>query len=232
MTLPQRAIAASVSALAVAIMGLPVRSQVLGVNHYGFADGTPQMLRQLSPATVPVRMTFYWHRVAQTPDYYDPQVAAAASAAVPLLGILGYSAPDQSAMPADFDFTEISPFDISWHSQNGPLEWGSSGAQGMAKYLWNAALEDGLTHPRVVAVAPPAAGGFLHGAVNFRVPAGHSVELWAKSGFLQNSGPRSRVSFSVTYVKGSEFLSLVNLEKGHDGMMATLKADITSLAGR
>jgi hypothetical protein len=190
------------------------------------------MLAQLSPNVVPLRMTFYWHRVAAAPDYYDPQVAAAASAGVPILGILGYSAFDQSAMPSDFDFTEISPFDISWHSQNGPLAWGTAGAQGMAKYVWNAALEDGLTHPRVVAVTPPAAGGFLHGAVNFQVPAGHSVELWARVGFLQDSSRRSRASFSITYLKGAEFLSLTNVEKGHNGTIAVMNADITSLAGR
>ena len=210
-------------------------AQVLGVNHYGFGPDDPQMLRQLSPSSwapmVPLRMTFYWHNVAVTPDYYDTQVAAAAQAGVPLLGILGYSSLEESSMPADFDFTEISPFDISWDTEQGPLPWGSDGVQGTAKYLWNAMLEDGRTYPRVVALESTAECGFVHGAVRFQVPSAHSVVLWAKVGFPQGVDPGARVNFSVTYLNGTSFPSLAGIAKAPDGTLATLTADISKLAG-
>lgn len=206
-------------------------AQTLGVNHYGFGAGDQQMLQQLSPAPVPVRMTFYWHNVAVTPDYYDPQVAAATQAGVPILGILGYSSLNESSMPADFDFTEISPFNISWDTKNGPLPWGSDGVLGTAKYLWNVKLEDGQTYPRVVAVTPTALGGFVHGGVQFQVPAGRSVVLWAKVGFAQGADPQARANFSVTYLKGTNFPELAVIQKGPDGTLANLSADISNLAG-
>jgi hypothetical protein len=87
MNLFQGARMASVLALAAAFAS----AQTLGVNHYGFGAGDAQMLGQLSPSPVPLRMTFYWHKVADTPDYYDSQVAAATEAGVPILGILAYS---------------------------------------------------------------------------------------------------------------------------------------------
>ncbi len=207
-------------------------AQTLGVNHYGFGAHDAHFLAQLSPSPVPLRMTFYWHNVAVTPDFYDPQVAAATHAGVPLLGILGYSARSESSMPADFDFTEISPFNISWHTAKGPLPWGSAGVHGTAKYFWGITLEDGRTYPRVVGVTPAAAGGYVHGAVEFQVPSAHSVVLWTKVGFHHSLGSRARANFSVTYLKGSDFLSLANLEKGYDGTLATMRADLSSLAGR
>jgi hypothetical protein len=207
-------------------------AQTLGVNHYGFTAGDPQMLQQLSPSPVPVRMTFYWHNVAVTPDYYDPQVAAATQAGVPILGILGYSSLNESSMPVDFDFTEISPFNISWDTKEGPLPWGADGgALGTAKYLWNVKLEDGETYPRVAAVTPTAAGGFIHGGVQFQVPAGRSVVLWAKVGFAQGADPKSRANFSITYLKGSNFPVLASIQKDRDGTLANLSADISKLAG-
>ncbi|MGD0296313.1 MAG: glycosyl hydrolase [Bryobacteraceae bacterium] len=213
--------------LAAALAG----AQTLGVNHYGFGAGDAQMLGQLSPSPVPVRMTFYWHDLAVTPDFYDSQVAAAAQAGVPLLGILGYSSLSESSMPLDFDFTEISPFNISWDTEQGPLPWGSAGVQGTAQYLWNVELEDGQTYPRVVAVSPPETGCFVHADVQFQVPAGHSVVLWAKVGFLQGSDPQTRTNFSITYLKGTGFPSLASIQKGPDGALATLTADISNLAG-
>jgi hypothetical protein len=176
-------------------------------------------------------MTFYWHNVASAPNYYDPQVAAATQAGVPILGILGYSSMDESSMPVDFDFTEISPFSISWHTGLGHLPWGSDGVKGTAKYLWNATLEDGRTYPRVVEVRPTSEGGFVHGAVEFAVPKAHSVVLWAKVGFRKGSDVHARANFSVTYLKGECFPGLANLEKSHDGALSTLTADLTSLAG-
>jgi hypothetical protein len=223
-----RARTIGVLALAAGLAG----AQTLGVNHYGFTAGDPQMLQQLSPAPVPVRMTFYWHNVAVTPDYYDPQVAAATQVGVPILGILGYSSMDESSMPADFDFTEVSPFNISWDTRNGPLSWGSDGGGlGTAKYLWNVKLEDGQTYPRVVTVTPTAEGGFVHGGVQFLIPAGRSVVLWAKVGFAQGADPQSRANFSITYLKGKDFPVLAGMQKGPDGALANLSADISSLAG-
>ena len=203
----------------------------LGVNHYGFVDGDAEMLAQLSQTPVPLRITFYWHRVAAAVNYYDPQVAAATRAGVPILGILAYSSLNESSMPRDFDFTELSPFEISWHTQNRPLSWGSNSDQGTAKYLWNATLEDGLTRPRVVAVGPPTQGGFIHGAVHFKVPEVSSVVLWANVGFLQGAGAQSRANFSVTYFKDGAFPVLMSLEKGYDGTVRILQADVTRLAG-
>jgi hypothetical protein len=219
---------AGVLALAARLAG----AQTLGVNHYGFVAGDPQMLQQLSPSPVPVRMTFYWHNVAVAPDYYDPQVAAATQAGVPILGILGYSSLNESSMPADFDFTEISPFNISWDTKEGPLPWGTDGGDlGTAKYLWNVKLEDGKTYPRVAAVTPTAKGRFIHGGVQFQVPAGHSVVLWAKVGFAQGAGPQARVNFSITYLKGTNFPALAGIQKRPDGALGNLSADISSLAG-
>jgi hypothetical protein len=218
---------AGVLALASSLAG----AQTLGVNHYGFGAGDPQMLQQLSPSPVPVRMTFYWHNIAVTPDYYDPQVAAATQAGVPILGILGYSSLNESSMPADFDFTEISPFNISWDTERGPLPWGSDGALGTVKYLWNVKLEDGQTYPRVVAITPSAKGGFVHGGVQFQVPAGRSVVLWAKVGFAQGADPQARSNFSITYLKGTNFPALAGIQKGPDGNLASLSADISNLAG-
>jgi hypothetical protein len=206
-------------------------AQTLGVNHYGFGDGDAQMLAQLSPSPVPLRMTFYWHNVAVTPDYYDPQVAAATHAGVPILGILAYSSLNESSMPVDFDFTEISPFNISWDTKEGPLPWGSDGVQGTAKYIWNVTLEDGRTFSRVVAVSPTTEGGFVHGGIQFQVPDGHSVVLWAKVGFAQGVDSSQRANFSITYLKGANFPSLANMEKGPDGTLANLTADISNLAG-
>lgn len=209
----------------------PAPRLLLGINHSGFVDADAQLFRQLSPSPVPLRLTFYWHNVAQSADYYDSQVAAATRAGVPILGILGYSSKDGSSMPVDFDFTEISPFDISWHSVEGYLPWGSDGAQGTAKYLWNDTLEDGQTYPRVVEAKPATEGRFAHGAVNFAVPMAHSVVLQAKVGFRRGSDPGSHVNFSVTYLKGGEFSSLANTDKEYDGTLATLTADLTNLAG-
>lgn len=189
------------------------------------------MLEQLSTATVPVRMTFYWHNVAVAPDYYDPQVDAATRAGVPLLGILGYSSLEQSSMPVDFDFTEISPFDISWHNDSGPLAWGSDGAEGTARYLWNVALEDGKTYPRVVALKATSAGGFVHGAVEFNIPVAHSVVLWARVGFLEGAEAGARANFSITYSMAGSFPKLAGIEKGPDGTLSLLTADITSMGG-
>ncbi len=214
-------------ALATAIAG----AQTLGVNHYGFEAGDTQLLAQLKPSPVPVRMTFYWHNIAVAPDYYDPQVAAATEAGVPILGILGYSALNESSMPADFDFTEVSPFNISWDTQEGPLPWGSDGVGGTAKYLWNVRLEDGRIYPRVVAVTPTAAGGFVHGGIQFQVPAGHSVVLWAKVGFAQGFDPRAQADFSITYLNGTDFPGLAGIRKVPDGALATLTADISNMAG-
>jgi hypothetical protein len=213
--------------LAAALAG----AQTLGVNHYGFGAGDAQMLRQLSPSPVPLRLTFYWHDLAVNPDYYDSQVAAATQAGVPILGILGYSSLSESSVPVNFDFTEISPFNISWDTPTGLLPWGSEGVQGTAKYLWNVKLEDGQTYPRVVAIAPTTEGGFVHGGVQFQVPAGHSVVLWAKVGFLQSANPATRTNFSITYLKGTEFPRLASIQKGPDGALATLTADISNLAG-
>jgi hypothetical protein len=224
MNLLQRALAASVFAWA-------ANAQTLGVNHYGFGDGDTQLLSELSPVPVPLRMTFYWHDVAGAADYYDPQVAAATQAGVPILGILGYSAMDESSIPLDFDFTEISPFNISWHTRIGPLPWGSAGVSGTAKYLWNTTLEDGRPYSRVVEVAPSGQGGFIHGEIDFQVPHGHSVVLWARVGFRHDTAKNALANFSVTYLKGTNFPSLASLEKGHDGTLATLSADISSLAG-
>src|SRR5271170_652864 len=133
----QGAPTAGVLLLVVALAG----AQTLGVNHYGFVPQDAQTLAQLSPSPVPLRMTFYWNNVAVGPDYYDPQVAAATEAGVPILGILAYSSLNESSMPVDFDFTEISPFNISWDTEEGPLPWGSDGVPGTAKYLSNVALE-------------------------------------------------------------------------------------------
>ncbi len=213
-------------------LACPLVAQTLGVNHYGFGDYVPGMLAQLSPSPVPVRMTFYWHKVAGAPDYYDSEVAAATHSGIPLLGILAYSSRAESSMPADFDFTEVSPFRISWHSAKGPLPWGSSGVQGTAKYLWNTSLEDGQTYPRVVCVRPTTQGLFVHGEIDFQVPAGHSVVLWAKAGFRQNANSRARANFSITYLNGADFLSLANKEKRYDGLLATLHADLSRLGGR
>jgi hypothetical protein len=206
-------------------------AQTLGVNHYGFDRSDAQMLGQLSASPIPVRMTFYWNNVAGAQDYYDPQVAAATEAGVPVLGILGYSAPNESSMPADFDFTEVSPFNVSWHTEKGPLPWGSTGVQGTAKYLWNIRLEDQRTYSRVVAVAPSADGGYVHGGITFQVPVGHSVVLWAKAGFAQSVDPDTRANFSVTYLNGTAFLSLATIQKVPDGNLSTLTADISNLAG-
>lgn len=206
-------------------------AQTLGVNHYGFSPDTPAMLGQLSRATVPVRMTFYWHNIARAPGYYDAQVAAAAQAGVPLLGILGYSARDESSMPAVFDFTEIGPFNISWHTAKGPLAWGTSNAQGTVKYLWNPVLEDGRAYPRAVAVKPTAAGSFVHGDIDFRVPKGRSVVLWAKVGFARGPNSHVEANFSITYLRGGTFCLLAQVEKQRDGSLETLSADISSLAG-
>jgi hypothetical protein len=197
-----------------------VSAQTLGVNHYGFAASDAQLLQQLSPSPVPLRMTFYWHNVSHAPDYYDPQVAAATAAGVPILGILGYSSWNESSMPANFDFTELSPFTISWHTARGPLPWGSAGLHGTAKYLWNATLEDGRTYPRVVALHPTQQGGFIHGGVAFQVPAGHSVVLWAKAGFEQGANPNA-----------AAFPCLTGIQKSPDGALTTLTADISELAG-
>jgi hypothetical protein len=227
MNLFQGARMAGVLALAAAITS----AQTLGVNHYGFGAGDAQMLGQLSPSPVPLRMTFYWHKVADAPDYYDSQVAAATEAGVPILGILAYSSLNESSMPVDFDFTEISPFNISWDTAVGPLPWGSAGSQGTAKYLWNVTLDDGQTYPRVVAVTPTTEGGFVHGGIQFQVPAGHSLVLWAKVGFLQGLDTRTRANFSVTYLKGTDFPSLASIQKGPDGTLSTLTADISNLAG-
>lgn len=217
--------------LGVLAMAALAGAQTLGVNHYGFGAGDAQMLGQLSPSPVPLRMTFYWHNLAVAPDYYDPQVAAATEAGVPLLGILGYSSRNESSMPVDFDFTEVSPFDISWDTAVAPLPWGSNGALGTAKYLWNVTLDDGQTYPRVVAVTPTAEGGFVHGGIQFQVPAGHSVVLWAKVGFPRGVDPGAGVNFSVTYLKGTNFPSLANIQKQPDGTLSTLTADISNLAG-
>lgn len=206
-------------------------AQTLGINHYGFGPGTPAMLGQLSPATVPVRMTFYWHNIATAPDYYDAQVGAATQAGVPLLGILGYSARDESSMPAVFDFTEISPFNISWHTARGPLAWGTSNAQGTVKYVWHTPLEDGRVYPRAIAVKPTAVGSFVHGDIDFQVPKGHSVVLWAKVGFTRGPNSHVQANFSITYLKGGKFRSLTQVEKERDGSLATLTADISSLVG-
>ncbi len=222
-----RAYTAGVLALAAGL----ANAQTMGVNHYGFGDGDLDSLRQLSLSPVPLRMTFYWHNVAATPNYYDPQVAAATEAGVPILGVLGYSSMNESSMPVDFDFTEISPFNISWHTDLGPLPWGSDGVNGTAKYLWNTTLEDGRTYPRVVEVEPTPQGGFVHGAVEFRVPKAHSIVLWAKVGFRQRSQADTRANFSVTYLKGDGFPSLAGIQKGYDGTLSTLTADLTSLAG-
>ena len=213
--------------LAAALAG----AQTLGVNHYGFGAGDAQMLRQLSPSPVPLRMTFYWHDLAKNPDYYDSQVTAATQAGVPILGILGYSSLSESSMPVVFDFTEISPFNISWDTPTGLLPWGSEGVQGTAKYLWNVKLEDGQTYPRVVGVSPTAEGGFVHGGVHFQVPAGHSVVLWAKVGFQQGANPATRANFSITYLKGTGFPTLASIQKGPDRALVTLTADISNLAG-
>jgi hypothetical protein len=150
---------------------------------------------------------------------------------VPILGILGYSALNESSMPADFDFTEVSPFNISWDTKEGPLPWGSDGVQGTAKYLSNVKLEDGRTYPRVVAVTPAGAGGFVHGGIQFQVPAGHSVVLWANVGFAQGFDPRARADFSITYLKGTDFPSLAGIQKVPDGSLATLTAYISNMAG-
>jgi Glycosyl hydrolase catalytic core len=208
-----------------------VSAQTLGVNNYGFAASDAQLLQQLSPSPVPLRMTFYWHNVSHAPNYYDPQVAAATAAGVPILGILGYSSWNESSMPANFDFTELSPFTISWHTARGPLPWGSAGRQGTAKYLWDATLEDGRTYPRVVALHPTQQGGFIHGGVAFQVPAGHSVVLWAKAGFEQGANPNARANFSITYLDGNAFPCLSSIAKGPDGALTTLTADISKLAG-
>lgn len=222
-----RALAIGVFALATGTAA----AETLGVNHYGFANGDAALLGRLGPSPVPVRMTFYWHCVATAADYYDPQVAAATKAGVPILGILGYSSRDESSMPKDFDFTEISPFNISWHTQNGPLPWGSKGAAGVARYLWNATLENGRTYPRVVEVQAPAGGGFIHGAVTFRVPVAHSVVLWANVGFKQCRDEKPRANFSVTYLEGGAFRGLASVEKGYDGTLTRMNADLSSLAG-
>jgi hypothetical protein len=208
-----------------------VSAQTLGVNHYGFAASDAQLLQQLSPSPVPLRMTFYWHNVSHAPNYYDPQVAAATAAGVPILGILGYSSWNESSMPPDFDFTELSPLTISWHTAKGPLPWGSVGLQGTAKYLWDAALEDGRTYPRVVALRPTRQGGFIHGGVPFQIPAGHSVILWAKAGFEQGSNPNARANFSITYLDGTSFPCVAEIAKGPDGALATLTADVSQFAG-
>ncbi len=223
---------AGVLALAASLAG----AQTLGVNHYGFGAGDAQMLEQLNRSPVPVRMTFYWHNIAVTPavtpDYYDPQVATATKAGVPILGILGYSSLNESSMPANFDFTEISPFNISWDTEKGPLPWGSDGSDlGTAKYLWNVKLEDGRTYPRVVAVTPTAEGGFVHGGVQFQVPTGRSIVLWAKVGFTLGVAPQARANFSVTYLKGTDFPALAGIQKGPDGALSNLSADISSMAG-
>ncbi len=206
-------------------------AQTLGVNNYGFTPADAQLLEQLSPSPVPLRMTFYWHNVSHAPDYYDPQVAAATAAGVPILGILGYSSWNESSVPANFDFTELSPFSISWHTEKGPLPWGSAGLQGTAKYLWDATLEDGRMYPRVVALRPTQQGGFIHGGVAFQVPAGRSVVLWAKAGFEQGSNPNARANFSITYSDGTSFPCLASILKGPDGALTTLTADISNLAG-
>jgi hypothetical protein len=148
-----------------------------------------------------------------------------------VLGILGYSAQSESSMPVDFDFTEISPFNISWHTAQGPLPWGSAGAQGTAKYFWRETLEDGRTYPRVVGITPTAEGAFVHGAMEFEVPAGHSIVLWAKVGFQHGPDSRTRANFSVSYLKGAGFISLAAIEKTYDGTLAILRADLSSLAG-
>ena len=222
--------ATGVLSLAAALAGL-ASTQTLGVNHYGFAAGDAQMLQQLSPSPVPLRMTFYWHNVAVTPGYYDPQVAAATAAGIPILGILAYSSSNESSMPPDFDFTELSPFNISWDTVKGPLPWGSAGLQGSAKYIWNAKLEDGRAYPRVVAVSPGAEGRFVHGEIPFQVPAAHSVILWASVGFEQASNPNARANFSITYLQDKTFPCLTSIQKSPQGALATLTADISKFAG-
>src|SRR5579864_3026935 len=114
----------------------------IGINNFRFdpAQDLP-LLGQLSASPIPLRMTFYWHDVESAPGYNDRQVAEATQAGVPILGVLGYSAPDQSSIPADFDFTEISPFNISWHNASGPLDWGAADGGGAAGFLWQAMLE-------------------------------------------------------------------------------------------
>jgi len=134
-------------------------------------------------------------------------------------------------MPVDFDFTEISPFNFSWATENGMLPWGSDGEQGTAKYLWNTTLEDGRSYPRVVALNATGDCGYVHGEVDFHVPAGHSVVLWAKVGFTQGVDAGARANFSVTYRNGSNFPMLAGLVKGPDGALSTLTADISNLAG-
>ena len=80
-------------------------------------------------------------------------------------------------------------------------------------------------YPRVVSVRPTTEGLFVHGEIDFQVPAGHSVVLWAKAGFRQNANSRARANFSITYLNGADFLSLANNEKRYDGLLATLHAD-------
>lgn len=217
----------SVFALAAAL----VCAQTIGVNNYGFTAADAPLLQQLSPAPVPLRMTFYWHNIAHALDYYDPQVAAATDGNVPILGILGYSAWNESSIPANFDFTELSPFTISWHTAKGPLPWGSAGLEGTARYLWDATLEDGRTYRRAVALHPTRQGDFVHGGVPFRVPAGHSVVLWAKVGFERGANPNARAHFSITYWDGTSFPCLSEISKAPDGSLATLSIDLSKLAG-
>lgn len=206
----------------------PAHAAVWGVNHYGFAQSDEALLRQLSSSPLPVRMTFYWHDVAESPDYYDQAVAAATQAGVPILGILGYSCGYDTTMPAAFDFTEVSPFAISWHDVSGRLDWGSDAV----KYVWNTAMEDGRTYRRVVAVKPSRDGRFVHGRVSFTVPNGKSVVLWAKVGFRSGPGSGSRrARFSITYPGKRGFSPLASLEKSYDGALAMISADLTRLAG-
>jgi hypothetical protein len=202
----------------------------IGVNHFEF-DQTRDvpLLKQLNQSPVPLRMTFYWHALTGAADYYDSQVAEATAAGVSILGILGYSSLDESSIPADFDFTEISPFDVSWHTAGGPLCWGCNTVDGTARFLWQATLENGQTYPRVVETKP--AGEFVHGVVDFAVPSGHSVVLWAQVGFRQNPYAVGRALFSVTYAAGNEFTTLASVNKEYDGTLSMLTADLTSLAG-
>ncbi|HYL38592.1 MAG TPA: glycosyl hydrolase [Bryobacteraceae bacterium] len=204
----------------------------IGINHYEFdpAQDGP-LLSQLSPAPVPLRMTFYRHDVAGAEDYFDSQVAAATEAGVPILGVLGYSTPSDSSMPSDFDFTEISPFNVSWHTADGSLCWGSEGESGSVRYLWHTKLEDGDAFPRVVEARPASDINFVHGTVALAIPPGHSVVLWAQVGFVQSPKWTGHAVFSVTYANGDDFHTLARLEKRYDGALGILTADLTGLAG-
>jgi hypothetical protein len=57
------------------------------------------------------------------------------------------------------------------------------------------------------------------------------VVLWAKVGFLKSANPATRANFSITYLKGTEFPRLASIQKGPDGALSSLSADISNLAG-